>query len=117
MAYSDLNYLKKYSSDDDEFVIEMVELFVANTPGFLKEMETAFREGDHNIIARTAHKIKPSMSFMGIPNGKELCMELEEIAKSESIQKEQLESKMYSLIELCSNAIEELKVELTKLKA
>lgn len=116
MAITDLNYLHEYSSNDKGFVIEMVELFVSSTPGFLQEMQNAFDEQDYEIVGRISHKIKPSMTFMGIKNGKELTIELEEIAL-EGAQVDLIESKMKEIQLLCSNAIEELKISIQELKS
>ena len=116
MAITDLSYLHDYSSNDKDFVIEMVELFISSTPGFLDEMQNAFDKGEYKTVGRISHKIKPSMTFMGIKNGKELTIELEEVAL-EGNDIDKISSKVKEVIQLCTNAIEELKDSLKDLKA
>lgn len=116
MPVTDLNYLKEYSDNDNEFVIEMIELFLENTPDFLKDIENALENQDFDIIAKTAHKMKPSMTFMGLTNGKELCESLEYEAKNHPFDA-LLKEKVQELDKLCKMSFEELKLELEKLKS
>ena len=117
MATTDLQYLREYSSNDNDFIIEMVELFLNNTPDFLKEMQEAYDEFDYVVVGRVAHKIKPSMTFMGIEDGKELCLELEELGKSKSPDKHLIKMKMDQVRLLCEAAFGELKQSLEEFKA
>lgn len=116
MAITNLNYLHDYSSNDKEFVIEMVELFLSSTPDFLDEMKTAFQNEDFASLGKIAHKMKPSMTFMGVENGKELTVELEKHAVIGS-DIQIIESKMNELIQLCEKAFEELQESLKELKS
>ncbi len=116
MAITDLTYLHEYSSDDKDFVIEMIELFLSSTPGFLDEMQSAFDEKNYVTVGRIAHKIKPSMTFMGIKNGKELTIELEEYAVDAS-DVGKIEEKMKELKSLCNSAFAELNQSLQELKS
>ncbi len=116
MAITDLSYLHQYSSNDKDFVIEMVELFLSSTPSFLEEMKTSFKNEDYNMVARISHKMKPSMTFMGIKNGKELTISLEEQA-NEGTDTAKIEAKIKELEQLCQLAFAELKVALNELKS
>jgi HPt (histidine-containing phosphotransfer) domain-containing protein len=117
MATTDLQYLREYSSNDNDFIVEMIELFLNNTPGFLKEMQEAFDEYDYPTVGKIAHKIKPSMTFMGISNGKEVCLALEEQGKSDKPDREVVESKVNELTEVCNSAFQELQKSLDELKS
>ncbi|QNL21302.1 Hpt domain-containing protein [Hyphobacterium sp. CCMP332] len=116
MAITDLAYLHQYSSNDKDFVQEMVELFLSSTPSFLEEMKSSFENKDYNMVARISHKMKPSMTFMGIKNGKEITIALEDYA-NEGTDIAKIEEKITELDQLCQLAFSELKVALNELKS
>ena len=116
MPVSDLKYLKEYSDSDMDFVVEMIELFLDNTPGFVRDLVNALENKEFDTIAKTAHKMKPSMTFMGLSNGKELCVSIEYEAKNHPFEP-LLSEKVHALDKLCQEAFVELKDELEKIKS
>jgi HPt (histidine-containing phosphotransfer) domain-containing protein len=66
-------------------------------------------------LGKIAHKMKPSMTFMSIPNGKELCTEIEDLT-IKNPSSENLKPKVYELIEMCKTAFVVLESELEKLR-
>lgn len=64
----DLAKLKAISRGSDEFVNNMVNLFVEKTPPILVQLEEAWTRQDHVTIAELAHRLKTSINIMNIPS-------------------------------------------------
>jgi len=78
----DLAYLASVSGGDKAFMREMIEVFLTAVP----ETIDSFKENvgkDWSAVSSTAHKIKPSITFMGIETLKEVVREIEINSKEE----------------------------------
>lgn len=73
----DLSYLREVASDNIEFMIEMIDIFLAQTPEYVDQLTLAVDQKDWTKMAELAHKIKPTMSFMGVESAKETLGEIE----------------------------------------
>jgi HPt (histidine-containing phosphotransfer) domain-containing protein len=79
----DLSYLEEVSGGNNEFIIEMIDLFLAQTPGHIDELLTAVSAKDWKKIAELAHKVKPTLAFMGVESVKEVMAEIESNGRNE----------------------------------
>lgn len=61
----DLNELKAVSNGDEQFVAEMIGVFIKLIQGGIEEMEIAVKEKNHKVIADCIHKIAPPCRHMG----------------------------------------------------
>lgn len=66
----DLSYLKEMSDDNAEFIIEMIDLFKAQTPVYLSELEKAVADKNWPLVSTSAHKMKPTFSYVGREDAK-----------------------------------------------
>ncbi len=73
----DLSYLQDISNGSNKFMIEMIDIFLKHTPGYFEEIRLAIQEKDWATVANVAHKIGPSISFMGIDAAKDNIIEIE----------------------------------------
>lgn len=78
----DLTYLRDVSSGSNEFMIEMIDLFLEQTPGYFDQLEQLIMEANWSNVADIAHKIKPTMSFMGVGSAGEKMSEIEQNART-----------------------------------
>ena len=62
----DLSYLDEVSGGNKEFIVEMIDMFVAQTPAQVSQLVQAIENGDYKSIASLAHKIKPTLAFVGV---------------------------------------------------
>ena len=62
----DLTYLKELSNGSNEFMLQMINLFIATMPQMVADLETYLIAENWPSIRTTAHKMKPSVSFMGL---------------------------------------------------
>jgi PAS domain S-box-containing protein len=77
----DLNYLRKVSRNNDEFIKEMIQTFVKTMPELLTEIRHAQTKSDWLKTSKVLHQIKPSLTLMGIHGLKEPAMHLEAALK------------------------------------
>ncbi|SEB08502.1 Hpt domain-containing protein [Pedobacter hartonius] len=61
----DLSYLRDMSGDSAEFMIEMIDMFKSQTPLYITDLEQSIAAGDWDKAAGYAHKIKPTLSYVG----------------------------------------------------
>ncbi len=62
----DLDYLNEMSGGDRELIIEMIDIFISEVPGYLSHMNESLRKKDWNALEKFAHKAKASASIMGL---------------------------------------------------
>ncbi len=62
----DLKQLEELSSGSNEFVLEIVKVFLAEVPKQLKNIKVSFNENNFDELTRIAHKLKPSIDLLGI---------------------------------------------------
>lgn len=78
----DLSYLRDVSSGSNEFMIEMIELFLEQTPAYFEQLNKFIAEENWARVAEIAHKIKPTLAFMGADAAKESMANIESKARS-----------------------------------
>ena len=110
----DLTYLREMSDNDIDFITDMVKSFINQSPKDIENIRFHYTNNEFDDMANLIHKIKPSITFMGIHDLKDLVIELEENAKHKKIDpiKDQLEK----FEKICQTAIEELREEFVSLK-
>jgi PAS domain S-box-containing protein len=78
----DLSYLKSVSNNNESFIKEMVTTFLQTMPANIEEIRTLTKQKEWEKLARATHKIKPSITLMGLHHAKEAAIEMETIAKT-----------------------------------
>lgn len=78
----DLSYLKEVASDNIEFMVEMIDIFLGQTPEYVSILSDAVSNKDWAKIAEMAHKIKPTLAFMGANEAKETMASIEYRARN-----------------------------------
>ena len=66
MPYLDLNYLKSIAGGDPEMMQEMKDIFVAQVPEFIKNLNKYLNEGQYIELGKEAHNAKSSVMIMGM---------------------------------------------------
>ncbi|MBX2893855.1 MAG: response regulator [Cyclobacteriaceae bacterium] len=77
----DLSYLKKMSGNNQDFINEIVDTFLESMPANIEEIKANARNNNWDQVAKVAHKIKPTISLMGIHSLKDKISSLEHEAK------------------------------------
>ncbi|RKD14346.1 histidine phosphotransferase [Pelobium manganitolerans] len=79
----DLSYLQEVASDNSDFMVEMIDIFLAQTPEYMSTLEEAVNTQTWAKIAEMAHKIKPTLAFMGALEAKESMASIEARARGQ----------------------------------
>jgi len=64
----DLNYLMKRTKSNPALMMEMISLFLEQTPTLITAMKKGLKESDWELLNGAVHKMIPSFSIMGISN-------------------------------------------------
>ena len=104
-----LSKIEEISRGDQEFVHNMIEIFVEHTPTSIRELENALEIRDYLAVSKIAHRIKPSIENMGINQLKGEAKEIELYAKSDSIDHNLLKKKLEFFNQTLLSVIEEIK--------
>ncbi len=77
----DLSYLQEVASNNVEFMVEMIDIFLAQTPEYVAILNDAINEENWLKIAEMSHKVKPTLAFMGANEAKETMASIESRAR------------------------------------
>lgn len=104
---TDLTYLKSLTSDSDNLVKEMIDIFISQVQEYKDEMKRDLEEQDWESLGKIAHKAKSSVAIMGM---KELADELKTL---ELLARDKKETETYpeyvrKFNESCDEAVKEL---------
>jgi HPt (histidine-containing phosphotransfer) domain-containing protein len=106
----DLSYLKQLSNGSNEFICEMISVFMEQTPKELDEIDKYWDAKDWQSLHRIAHKMKPSFTFMGIKELENVIYLINEYSSTET-NIDQLPELISKLKNVCFEALEELEIE------
>ncbi|MEO6719502.1 MAG: Hpt domain-containing protein [Ferruginibacter sp.] len=102
----DLSFLEEM--DDRNFLIQVIELYLEDTPKDLAEMTQALDIPDASTIARSAHKLKSSTGMLQATKLYTILEQTETIAKSGAVSPQ--------LVDLVNKVNEEFEVLKTALR-
>jgi len=104
------NLAKVYaiSEDDQEFVLQIVSLFITEVPSDLVNVKDGIQEKEYKKAYASAHKIKPTLDLLGMTVAFEEIIFIEEWTKREGKRKE-IKDTYKSLESRIEKAIKEIK--------
>ena len=116
LKYIDLDYLVHRTKSNPRLMMEMISLYLEQTPTLISTMKSCLKGGDWKMLHAAAHKLIPSFAIMGISTDVEnMTKKILEYART----REETEGipEMLSQIELvCTEACKELEVEFDEIK-
>lgn len=115
--FIDLGYLYKRTKSNTSLIIEMITLYLEQTPPLIEAMKSSLVNEDWEMLQAAAHKIIPSFSIMGISSDfEEIAKKVQEHAVKQQ-QKIEIEGLVIELEHALLGACNELKEELEVLKS
>lgn len=105
----DLCYLKNLSGGNKAFEVSMIEQFRLQVLGELKTMQDAFSKKNYEETARIAHNMKTTISFMGLTEKLNPCLDY--IENNAGVEKENahVQEKIMAVNEICLQVFREAK--------
>jgi len=112
----DLNYLNIRTKSNPTLMMEMILLYLEQTPTLISSMKKSLEDNDWHTLQGAAHKIIPSFAIMGMhPDFENMAKKIQEYA----ITQEQAPSIIHlvkKIENVCNQAYKELREELNRLK-
>ncbi len=84
LGEADLSYLEDLSGGNHDFMREIIDMFVMQTPGDLQQLEAFIDQRDWQQAANHAHRIKPTLNYVGANALREELQQLEKNAREEN---------------------------------
>ena len=112
----DLDYLIRRTKSNPNLMMEMISLYLEQTPPLISAMKQSYKDKDWHLLYSAVHKMIPSFSIMGISTDFEnMAKKVQEFASTQK-QSEGITDMVLQLGNVCSQACEELEEELLELK-
>jgi PAS domain S-box-containing protein len=112
----DLTYLTSRTKADPVLMMEMIALYLEQTPPLIRTMKQSLYDKDWDSLCAAVHKIIPSFSIMGIHKEYEnVGKKIQEYACAQQ-HMDEIQELVLQLEKVCSQACEELEVAYNLIK-
>ena len=112
----DLVYLNQRTKSNPTLMMEMISLYLAQTPSLLNTIKQSFADQNWQLLGAAAHKMIPSFSIMGISSDFENIAKKIQNFANEQEKSEGIQDLVVQLEEICLQACAELEEELNIIK-
>ena len=112
----DLEYLNRRTKSNPELMMEMITLYLEQTPPLISAMKKGLAEKDWHGLHSAVHKMIPSFAIMGInPDFENMARKVQDYATTQE-QAEGISEMVLQLGNICTQACMELEEEFIKIK-
>lgn len=112
---TNLDHLLQLTKANPKLMMEMISLFLEQTPPLISAMTQSFQKKDWLALHTTVHKMIPSFSIMGMSiDFENKAKQIQEFANTQK-QAGNMRDMVIELGDVCTQACVELKVELNKI--
>jgi len=116
LKYTDLHYLMTRTKSNPVLMMEMISLYLEQTPPLISVMKKSWKEKDWSSLYASVHKIIPSFAIMGINvNYENMAKKVQDFAKNQQ-QSEGIYDLVLQIDTVCTQACVELDIEYTMIK-
>jgi CheY-like chemotaxis protein len=105
----DLTALRDMAGGDESFVLQMLERFHNDIPSALEELNECATKGDWKKLGEVAHKLKPSLLYLGISKTKKAILKIQENEKEEN--KENTVKLVNQIVSNTKKALDQIKID------
>ena len=112
----DLEYLLHRTKSNPKLMMEMISLYLEQTPPLISIMKQSLRDKDWKGLYSAVHKMIPSFSIMGISvDFENMAKKVQEYASTQQ-QTEGIPELVRQLDNVCTQACKELEIEFNAIK-
>ena len=112
----DLHYLNKRTKSDPKLMLEMISLYLEQTPPLISAMKKSLEEKDWLGLHAAVHKMIPSFAIMGISTDFEnMAKKVQDYAGMQQ-QSESIQDMVLQLGNVCQQSCDELEIEYNRIK-
>jgi len=113
---TDLSYLKQRTKSNQKLLMEMISLYLEQTPSILSAMKQSVADKDWPSLYKAVHKLIPSFAIMGInADFENMAKKVQEYASKEQ-NMDEIPSLVILLDNVCKQACDELTESFNELK-
>ena len=117
LKFIDLSYLTQRTKSDPKLMMEMISLYLEQTPPLIHIMKKGLQNRDWNSLQSAVHKMIPSFSIMGISKDFEhIAKKVQEYANNIQVQTAGIPDLILQLEDVCAQACKELEEEFDNIK-
>jgi len=113
---TDLSYLLKCTKANPTLMMEMISLYLEQTPQLIATMKKAMKDKDWSLLYSAVHKMIPSFAIMGISNEFEIMAQKVQEYASTQQKCAGIPDMVLQLESVCLQACVELKEEYNEIK-
>lgn len=111
-----LNYLNKRTKSDPSLMMEMISLYLEQTPSLILDMKQSFYNKDWKSLYTAVHKMIPSFLIMGINTSfEQMAKKVQDYASTQE-QADGIPDLVLQIENICNQACKELEEEFDLLK-
>ena len=112
-----LNYLSHRTKSNPTLMMEMISLYLEQTPPLISLMKKSLLDKDWNSLYIAIHKMIPSFSIIGInPDFEKMAKRVQEFASTHQQQSEGIYESVMQIELVCKQACIELEEEFNRIK-
>jgi PAS domain S-box-containing protein len=116
IKYTDLDYLMRRTKSNPILMMEMISLYLEQTPSLISAMKQSWKEKDWRSLYAAVHKMIPSFAIMGISSDYEnMAKKVQEYASSQQ-QIEGIPGLVLTLERVLEQSCKELKEDYNRIK-
>jgi PAS domain S-box-containing protein len=113
---TNLKYLSQLTKSNPELMMEMISLYLEQTPPLINTMKKSLNDKDWIALQSSVHKMIPSFSIMGInTNFEEMAKKVQEYASTQQ-QTDIIPNLVFQIEKICIQACKELEEEFNNIK-
>jgi len=111
-----LDYLKSRTKSNPKLMMEMISIYLQQTPPIVEAMKQSVLDKDWDLLAASAHKMIPSFSIMGM--NPELAIIAKHVQEDAKVSKftDSTAKMVVQLVTICMQACKELELEINLIK-
>ena len=115
--YVDLSYLSHRTKSNPQLMMEMISLYLTQTPPLIMAMKQGLHDKDWNALQSAVHKMIPSFSIMGISKDFEnIAKKVQEDTDNIVRHNNGVANLILQLENVCTEACKELEAEFNAIK-
>ncbi|MBU0486359.1 MAG: PAS domain S-box protein [Bacteroidetes bacterium] len=112
----DLAFLEKHTKKKPALMMEMISLFLEQTPHLLSTMKQSANDKDWDLLYQSVHKLIPSFAIMGISGKYEAIAKKIQESAGRKENHDDIHDWVMQIDSVCAQACEELKEEYKLIK-
>ncbi|MEO9257408.1 MAG: ATP-binding protein [Crocinitomicaceae bacterium] len=117
LKFVDLSNLSRRTKSDPKLMMEMIALYLTQTPPLIVAMNEGLHDKDYSKLQSAVHKMIPSFSIMGISKDFEnIAIKVQEDVDNIQRHRHGMHESVIKLEKVCTEACKELEKEFNKIK-